>query len=128
MSMRHHLDAGERRGSDRFDLDCLLVAKAPQRGGEPERSRGKTINMSSKGLRFSSEKSFRPGQRLEVSIAWPARLDDGCRLKIVVVGRVVRSMESETAITIDKAEYRTMGAEGLVADGHATSQDRHTSA
>ena len=111
--MRQHLEAGERRGSDRFDLDCSLVVRVPQRGGDPVRSSGRTINMSSKGLRLSSERSFHPGQRLEVSIAWPAKLDDRCRLQLVVVGRVVRLIDSEIAITIEKTEYRTMGASGL---------------
>jgi hypothetical protein len=41
---------------------------------------------------------------------WPAELDDGCGLKFVAMGRVVRSTEDQAAMIIEKYEFRTRAA------------------
>ena len=73
-------------------------------------ARGKTINMSSSGVLFTTEEILLPGRRVEVSINWPAQLDQKCALKLVARGRVVRFERGTAAIEIMQHEFRTRRA------------------
>jgi hypothetical protein len=42
-----------------------------------------------------------------VSLDWPARLENQIPLKLVAEGRIVRNSNGQTAMTIDKYEFRT---------------------
>jgi len=59
-----------------------------------------------------------PGKRLEVAVNWPARLDGTCRLKLVAMGRVVRTEQDRAAIAIEHYEFRTQGASPFQAGTH----------
>jgi hypothetical protein len=48
-----------------------------------------------------------PGRRLELSISWPAQLNNKCALKLVARGRVVRFEQGRAAIEIQQYEFRT---------------------
>jgi len=48
-----------------------------------------------------------PGRRLELSISWPAQLNNKCALKLMARGRVVRFEEGCAAIEIQQYEFRT---------------------
>jgi hypothetical protein len=48
------------------------------------------------------------GAYIEVSIAWPALLENRCPLQLVGFGRVLRSSERTTASTLEQYEFRTM--------------------
>ena len=50
-----------------------------------------------------------PGRRIELSINWPAQLDNKCALKLVARGRVVRSQPDCAALEILQHEFRTKG-------------------
>ena len=43
----------------------------------------------------------------------PALLNDTCPLKLVALGRVIRSNFEEAVIEIERYEFRTQGAAGL---------------
>ena len=75
---------------------------------------GKTVNMSSNGVLFSTEKPLALGAKLEVAVNWPALLDKKCPLKLVTTGRVVRSESGLAAIAIERYEFRTQGVHGRV--------------
>jgi hypothetical protein len=47
---------------------------------------------------------------LQVSLDWPARLENQVQLKLVAEGRIVRNANGQTAMTIDKYEFRTRRA------------------
>jgi hypothetical protein len=66
--------------------------------------------MSSGGILFTTAETLHPGKRLELAVNWPARLDGTCRLKLVAMGRVVRSEQDRAAIAIEHYEFRTQGA------------------
>ncbi|MBI5281676.1 MAG: PilZ domain-containing protein [Candidatus Solibacter usitatus] len=78
-----------------------------------EAGSGTTINMSSSGVLFQTEKPLIPGKRLEMAISWPAQLDNRCALKLLARGRVVRSEGGATAVEIQQYEFRTVGIHGL---------------
>ncbi|HEY1204213.1 MAG: PilZ domain-containing protein [Bryobacteraceae bacterium] len=75
---------------------------------------GKTVNMSSNGVLFTTERPLALGARLEVALNWPALLDHKCALKVVTTGRVVRSESGLAAIAIERYEFRTQGIHSLV--------------
>jgi hypothetical protein len=56
---------------------------------------------------FTSESILLPGRRLELSISWPAQLNNKCALKLVARGRVVRFEQGRAAIEIQQYEFRT---------------------
>ena len=71
---------------------------------------GQTLNISSNGVLFrSSDPLLLPGKRIELSISWPARLDNRCNLRLVARGRVARNAHDEVAVEIDQYEFRTAG-------------------
>jgi hypothetical protein len=105
-------DRNDRRGADRFPIEREVRYKILNRKSVDEVGSGKTINMSSNGVLFSTEQHLLPGKRLEISISWPAQLDSKVSLKLVARGRVVRSEEGRAAIEIHQYEFRTQGTPG----------------
>lgn len=99
----------ERRISNRVPIDQPAVVQVRDRDGAKETHTIQTVDMSSKGLLFECEHEFPIGKRLEVSVLWPVKLDNGCDLKLWAVGRVVRRDGKRTAVAIEKQELRTAG-------------------
>ncbi len=97
----------DRRGADRFPIEREVRFKILNRKYPDEAGIGKTINMSSNGVLFTTDQYLLPGRRLEVSISWPAQLNSRVNLKLVARGRVVRCEEGRAAIEIHQYEFRT---------------------
>jgi PilZ domain len=97
----------DRRGADRFPIEREVRFKILNRKVADEAGIGKTINMSSNGVLFTTNQYLLPGRRLEVSISWPAQLNSRVNLKLVARGRVVRCEEGRAAIEIHQYEFRT---------------------
>jgi hypothetical protein len=70
---------------------------------------GKTVNMSSGGVLFTTESGLPKGARVEISVSWPAQLNGATPLKLVATGVLVRSGEGQAAIAIQSYEFRTRG-------------------
>jgi hypothetical protein len=68
-----------------------------------------TLNISSKGVLFSSAEQFERGCILEVTLDWPVRLNQQVPLKLVIQGHVLRSTDGCTAMRITHYEFRTRG-------------------
>lgn len=111
-SVRASKDKNERRSSDRFPIERDVRFRILSKKATDEAGTGKTVNMSSSGVLFTSDKILLPGKRLEISVSWPAQLDNVCPLKLVARGRVVRSESGTTAIEIQQYEFRTQGGSG----------------
>jgi hypothetical protein len=111
----------DRRGNARFPLRLKLSFSAltqPICSGD-----GETLYISSKELLFTAEGSFAVGQRLQVSLDWPARIDN-IPLRLVVSGQILGSADSQSAMTIDKYEFRIRGKEPP-AETAGTLQSTH---
>ena len=80
-----------------------------KRGGE-EMGVGRTVDMSSSGVLFTAQQPLFPGRRLEISVSWPAQLDNKCPLKLVARGKIIRSEAGKVAIEIQQYEFRTAGS------------------
>jgi PilZ domain len=102
-------DKTERRASDRFPMERDIRYKVLNRKTEDETGAGKTVNMSSNGVLFTTDGFLIPGRRVELAISWPAQLSGTVALKLVARGRVVRSESGLAAVEIQQYEFRTQG-------------------
>lgn len=102
--------ANERRAADRFPIERDVRYKTLSKKNGEEAGAGKTVNISSTGVLFTTDKLLIPGRRLEVSINWPAQLNNKCALKLVARGRIVRFEQGRVAMEIQQYEFRTSGA------------------
>ena len=106
----------EKRNSGRFPVRQGIQYRAIDSSGGNSAGGGLTLDMSGSGIRFSVQKRIPPGSILEVAVDWPVRLDGTCPLKMVLVGRVVRSEADFAALAILRYEFRTKGP-GLTPRG-----------
>jgi hypothetical protein len=97
----------ERRCADRFPIERDVRYKVLTRKNADEAGTGRTINMSSNGILFTSEHVLLPGKRLELAISWPAQLNNETPLKLVARGRVIRCTGGQAAVEILQYEFRT---------------------
>ena len=114
MSLEKDKEKDDRRSADRFPIEREVRYRVLTRktSVEGETGVGMTVNMSSNGVLFTTDRYLLPGRRLEVSISWPAQLNSKVALKLVARGRVVRSEEGRAAIEIHQYEFRTHANQG----------------
>lgn len=106
MSLMEELES-DRRRSDRFPIERDVRFRVLNKRGGEETGDGKTLNISSSGILFTSQHLLIPGRRLELSVSWPVPLNDLVPLKLVAKGRVVRFEDGHAAIEILQYEFRT---------------------
>src|SRR5207253_3682995 len=104
----------DRRSSNRMPIERDVKYKVL--GGKKtvkQVGSGKTVNMSSGGVLFTTESALPEGERVELAVSWPAQLNDTLPLKLVAMGRLVRADETQAAISIERYEFKTRGSAGL---------------
>src|ERR1017187_2855905 len=99
--------SAERRGSARFPLTLEVRYAVLGHCAPVEAGSGRTIELSSSGLRFTADRPLLNGQKLDVSIDWPVWLDGDVRLQLIMSGVVVRTNGTTTALQIQRHEFRT---------------------
>ena len=99
--------SGDRRSKQRFSIDFPLSYKIVRNGLLLGTGTGTTIDMSSGGIAFAADETFKIGAYVELSVSWPVLLNGDCPMKLVVGGRVVRSDGRATAIRVEHHEFRT---------------------
>jgi hypothetical protein len=114
LTEKQHAD---RRQSDRFPIEREVRYRVLSKRGGEEAGEGKTMNISSSGVLFTSEQLLLPGRRLELAISWPAQLNQQVPLKLVARGRVVRFEQGLAAIEILQYEFRTQSAAAAAGNG-----------
>jgi CheY-like chemotaxis protein len=97
----------DRRTNARFPCRLAVSYQALEHPFFSGVATSETLNISSKGLLFATEEALQPGQLLQVSVDWPARLENQVPLKLVAEGRIVRNLNGLAAMRIDKYEFRT---------------------
>ncbi len=110
----------DRRSTGRFPVREELRYRVLHANLEETGGTGKTLNIGSRGILFSTESKLPVGCMVELSVNWPARLDGTCQLKFVALGRVVRSDASKAAVRIERYEFKTRG-NGTAATATATA-------
>jgi CheY-like chemotaxis protein len=101
------LSGADRRTNARFPCRLAVSYQALEHPFFSGKATGETVNISSKGVLFAASEPLQPGQLLQVSVDWPARLDNEVALKLVAEGRVIRMIDGQAAVRIDKYEFRT---------------------
>jgi DNA-binding NarL/FixJ family response regulator len=99
--------AAERRNNARFPCRLAISYQTLEHPILSGQGTSETLNISSKGILFTSNEKFEERQLVQVSLDWPARLENQIPLKLVAEGRIVRNANGQTAMTIDKYEFRT---------------------
>lgn len=97
----------DRRIADRFPIERDVHFKTMSKRKQVQDGRGQTINISSAGVLFTTNQPLRLGNRLEVAISWPARLNESVSLQLVAEGRIVRCDDVSAALSIQHYEFRT---------------------
>jgi len=97
----------ERRRSSRFPIEREIRYKTLSQRTEMLQGVGKTLNISSSGVLFTADHILPVGTRLEVSISWPAQLNEKCLLNLVARGRITRQEPGSLALQIQQYEFRT---------------------
>lgn len=100
----------DRRQSDRFPIEREAHYRVLNKRSAEESGIGRTLNISSSGVLFSTSHVLLPGRRIELAISWPAQLNDKCALRLVARGRIVRFAEGIAAMEIQQYEFRTQSS------------------
>src|SRR5881296_1053201 len=99
----------ERRSKKRFHIEQEVRYKMLYGQRIAETGTGKTLNISSSGVWFTTESMLTTGMPVELSMNWPVLLNDSCPMKLMIYGCVVRSNEKGAAVAIERYEFRTQG-------------------
>ena len=103
----------DRRNTDRFPLENALRYRFLDLKSSGPAGTGQTLNMSSGGMLLKVEGALPVGQQIEVSVDWPAQLNARCGLKLVALGKVVRSSSDVAAVRIEKYDFRTRATKAI---------------
>lgn len=103
----------ERRTKKRFRIEQEVKYKMLYGQRIAETGTGKTVNISSGGVWFSTETMLTAGMPVEISMTWPVLLHDSCPMKLMIYGCIIRSNERGAAVAIERYEFRTQGSRGL---------------
>ena len=99
----------ERRTKRRFQIEQEVRYKMLYGQRIAETGVGRTANISSGGVWFTTESMLTTGMPVELSMNWPVLLNDSCPMKLMIYGCVVRSNERGAAVAIERYEFRTQG-------------------
>ena len=70
------------------------------------RGQAVTSDISSGGVFIKTNRILPVGKQVQLLIDWPALLDQRCPLRLAIVGKVLRSDQSGTAIGIVRYDFR----------------------
>src|ERR1041385_6925369 len=99
----------ERRTKRRFQIEQDVRYKMLYGQRIAETGVGRTMNISSGGVWFSTENLLTAGMPVELSMNWPVLLNDSCPMKLMIYGCVIRSNDKGAAVAIERYEFRTQG-------------------
>jgi hypothetical protein len=100
-------EAIDRRLNQRYPIRIPLHYKLLHRGKVVKTGQGRTLNLSSSGALFECGAALPKGLRVELSVAWPARIDGKVGLSFVACGKTVRTTGHGIAVAYSKHCFRT---------------------
>jgi len=106
---RENKPSNERRMKRRFQIEQEVRYKMLYGQRIAETGSGKTLNISSSGVWFTTETMLTIGMPVELSMTWPVLLNDSCPMKLMIYGCIIRSNEKGAAVAIERYEFRTQG-------------------
>jgi hypothetical protein len=97
----------ERRADQRYPLTAEVAYRITGEPGRPKTGNGKTIDISRHSVLISIGESVPKGVQMELSIAWPARLDGTIALSFEVFGTTTHVRGECVAVRIHRYGFRT---------------------
>src|ERR1035437_4963047 len=97
----------DRRETGRFPVREEVRYRVLHAKGLPASGVGKTLDIGSGGILFTTEERLPVGRLVEVAVNWPVRLDGACPLRFVAVAKAV--------LQIALYEFRRRGSGGAAA-------------
>lgn len=111
----------DRRKRFRFQMDAELRYQFTEGvRGQPINGTGQVLDISSKAVAFRADTPIACGSRLNVSMAWPVKLDE-CSLRLALEGTVLRVRGNLVVVSIERTEFRTAGRS--MASGRGETAD-----
>jgi hypothetical protein len=107
---------GERRKDHRYHLQLEVKWKLIRRRRLLDTGTGRTIDVSSGGIRFDAGRHLPEGLNVELSISWPVLLRNVAQMQLVATGKIVRCDGRQVAMQTVQHEFRTAG----IASGRTT--------
>lgn len=107
-------DSSERRAKARFEIQRELRYKVRGKAKALQAGTGDTVNISSAGIAIRIDQPLAAGSSVELSVSWPALLNDVRPMRLNIVGRILRAEGRNAVCTVDRYEFRTQGAPELM--------------
>ena len=106
----------DQRARNRYPITLELQYKLLDKGRVERVGVGRTVNISSNGVLFETDRSLPTGGSVELAMKWPFLLRGVCGLKLVIRGRIVRCPANTkvTAVRAESHEFRTTGVAMLL--------------
>jgi len=101
----------ERRAAGRYAIERDLRWKLRSKKSREVPSSGRTVNISSSGVLFSTSALAVPGSIVEVAISWPVTVDGDVELQLIARGRLTRCQNGLAAVHFQQREFRARHAQ-----------------
>ncbi len=106
-----------------YPLKLDFSYQAYRRGRAIQRGTGQTVEMSRQVIRMRPIEIETAGATdIKLQIAWPAALDDGTRLQLIVQGRPIWNRSQLVEVIVLKHEFRTAPKGTALSASVATHQ------
>jgi hypothetical protein len=79
----------ERRNARRYDLSLPIIIRIPAER-PPDSQKGKTRDVSTRGLYFVLDQDMEAGAELDITLTLPAEITHGSEVFVRALGKVVR--------------------------------------
>jgi len=90
----------ERRRAARVRIECPSRYETPQQAGF-----GHTIDISSKGVAFTTENMLARNTEVSLHVTWPVRLEGDVPVELYAVGKLVRAEQMKAAMQMDSGRW-----------------------
>jgi len=108
-SMKTFSSENPQRVKQQFPIVKDVCYHSMRRGRVSASGVGKTLQISSREVHFTTDAPLKQGERVLLAVDWPVLLDNACLMKLEICGSVIRSFPGEAAIKIARYEFRTRG-------------------
>ncbi len=98
------------RAKRRYPIEQSLRYRVLYGKGIRQNGEGRTVDMSSKEVTFTTASELPEGGAVELTVEWPALLHDSVRMKLMLFGVVMRGDQRATSVAINRHEFRTQRA------------------
>jgi hypothetical protein len=107
----------DRRAHARYPFILPLRYTVLQRREPLKTGDGRTVDVSSSGVRFIADGAMQPGDKMEVAMDWPLMLNGDMPLRLIALGTVVWTEGNHVGLqaTVQLGLPVKQGSDGLTA-------------